>query len=309
MASRAAGLAGFLVLAGVLTLPGLGFAQSSVSVTVPGTSDPWLSGAPPGATASCGYDGSLGQYLCDTIPAEAPVLVPVALHSGTTLSFSASGSAGYGPTQAYQTGPGGSPSLPTCHQAGPENGVPEFCAPMNALVGVFVGSAGKLIFLIGSSNTVTVPAGMEQLFLGMMDGYGWWDNSGTFAVTISSMNGVPQTSPSVSCTVTPSTLWPPNGKPVEVTVSGTVTAGTQPIPADGTTYAVTDEYGQVQPSGSISLGTEGSYSFGVSLVASRYGIDRDGRTYTVAVSATDTVGNVGSCSVVVTVPHDQGKKK
>ena len=40
--------------------------------------------------------------------------------------------------------------------------------------------------------------------------------SGTGAVTITSINGVPQTPPRVTCTVTPTTLWPPNGKAVLV---------------------------------------------------------------------------------------------
>jgi hypothetical protein len=69
---------------------------------------------------------------------------------------------------------------------------------------------------------------------------------------------------------------------------------------------VTDEYGQVQPSGSFAPGADGSYSFGVPLVAARNGDDRDGRTYTIVVGARDAIGNVGSCSTVVTVPHDQG---
>jgi hypothetical protein len=90
-----------------------------------------------------------------------------------------------------------------------------------------------------------------------------------------------------------------------VTVSGVITPGTSALVPGGTTYAVTDEYGQVQPSGSVALGSGGSYSFGVSLIAARNGNDTDGRTYTITVFAQDKV-NVGTCSAVVTVPHDQG---
>jgi len=128
--------------------------------------------------------------------------------------------------------------------------------------------------------------------------------SGTGGVTITGINGLPQTPPTVTCTATPNTLWPPNGEPVVVTVSGTVTAGTQAIIASA--YAVKDEYGQVQPNGSVTLLAGGAYSFGVLLVAARNGDDRDGRTYTIVVGAKDAIGNVGSCSAVVTVPHDQG---
>jgi len=116
-------------------------------------------------------------------------------------------------------------------------------------------------------------------------------------------NDVPQTPATVTCTAMPTILWPPNGKPALVTVSGVVTPGTSPLTS--TTATVIDEYGQVQPSGSIVLGAGGTYSFGVSLIAARNGGDLDGRKYTIVVTAQDPV-NAGSCSVVVTVPHDQG---
>lgn len=114
-----------------------------------------------------------------------------------------------------------------------------------------------------------------------------------------------ETPPSVTCSATPNMLWPPDGKPDPVTVSGGVTPGTQPIPPTGS-YAVVDEYGLDQPQGSFTVGAGGNYSFGVSLIAARDGNDFDGRTYTINVSATDNMGKVGVCSIVVTVPHDQG---
>ena len=115
--------------------------------------------------------------------------------------------------------------------------------------------------------------------------------SGTGGVTITNINGAPQTPPSVNCSTTPNSLWPPNGKPVLVTVSGTITPGTSGLVA--TTYAVNDTYGQVQPTGSIVLGVGGTYSFGVSLIASRNGKDKNGRTYTIMVGTKDIIGNVG----------------
>jgi hypothetical protein len=130
--------------------------------------------------------------------------------------------------------------------------------------------------------------------------------SGTGAVTITDINGTPQMTPNVTCAAEPTTLWPPNGKPVVVTVSGTVTPGTQPIPSSGSTYAVVDEYSKIQSSGSITVGAGGGYSFGVTLLARRNGNDMDGRMYSIVVDARDSIGNVGTCSLVVTVPHDQG---
>jgi probable HAF family extracellular repeat protein len=116
----------------------------------------------------------------------------------------------------------------------------------------------------------------------------------------------PAPKPTVSCTANPNTLWPPDGKPVTVTVSGTITDGTSGVDPSGATYAVSDEYGQVQPSGGVTIGADGSYSFGVSLIAARDGSDKDGRTYTIVVRGKDIAGNIGSCLTVVTVPHDQG---
>jgi hypothetical protein len=130
--------------------------------------------------------------------------------------------------------------------------------------------------------------------------------SGSGGITITSIGGIPQTPPSVSCSATPNALWPPNGKSILVTVSGTTTPGTQAVPAGGTKYATTDEYGQAQPSGSIALGAGGRFSFGLPLIAARDGSDKDGRKYTITISAKDQLGNVGLCSVVVRVPHDQG---
>lgn len=131
-------------------------------------------------------------------------------------------------------------------------------------------------------------------------------NSGTGGVVITSLNGVPQTAPSISCTAMPNLLRPANGKQVPVNVSGSVTAGTSAIVASSTAFAVTDSEGQVQPNGSVTIGTNGNYSFTIPLVASRDGTNMNGRQYTIIVTATDGIGNIGSCSAVVTVPHDQG---
>jgi hypothetical protein len=115
----------------------------------------------------------------------------------------------------------------------------------------------------------------------------------------------PAVPPSITCSATPKSLSPPNGNAVAVIVSGLVTQGTNPIAAGGTTYAVTDEYGQVQPSGSFTTSAGGAYSFAVPLIAARKGDDQDGRKYTIVVQAADTTDTTGSCSAVVTVPHDQ----
>jgi|GEM_PF-2089316 len=131
--------------------------------------------------------------------------------------------------------------------------------------------------------------------------------SGTGGITITSINGVPQTPPSVSCMASPNTFWPPDGKPVLVTVSGNVTPGTQAVIPGSSTFTVADSQGETQPSGSIIVGSDGSYSFTVPLVAARDGSSQNDRRYAIVVSANDEIGNQGSCSTVVVVPHDQGQ--
>jgi hypothetical protein len=115
--------------------------------------------------------------------------------------------------------------------------------------------------------------------------------------------------PAVTMAVSPTTLWPPNGKLVSVQVSGTITdeADGSGVNASSAAFVVLDEYGEIQPHGSLTLGTEGQYAFTVALKASRKGNDRDGRHYTITVSATDQAGNLGGASTRVTVPHDQGQ--
>jgi hypothetical protein len=114
--------------------------------------------------------------------------------------------------------------------------------------------------------------------------------------------------PTITIAANPTTLWPPNGRLVPVTVSGTIMdePGGSGVDPDSAVYMVMDEYGQIQPKGSIMLVTNGSYAFTVALEASRRGNDQDDRHYTIAVSATDKAGNPRVVSTVMTVPHDQG---
>jgi hypothetical protein len=110
--------------------------------------------------------------------------------------------------------------------------------------------------------------------------------------------------PIITFSATPTFLWPPNGKTVPVTVSGTITDTGCAVTAAA--YAVTDEYGKMQPSGPVTLNSVGSYSFTVLLDASRRGTDIDGRVYTVTVRARNNAGETGSEAGMVIVPHDHG---
>jgi len=114
------------------------------------------------------------------------------------------------------------------------------------------------------------------------------------------------TPPTITVAVSRARLWPPNGKTVPITVSGIVTDTGSGVNLSSAAYSVTDEYGKVQPTGAVTLGAGGSYSFTVLLQASRLGSDLDGRHYTITVRASDNAGNSGSQASAVTVPHDHG---
>ena len=104
------------------------------------------------------------------------------------------------------------------HASGAENGLSDVVAPLNSLIGVFLTDATpdispapaaldfstigtdysllspelKQVFFMGDGvdsqgdiQCVVVPAGATRLFLGTMDGFGWYNNSGSFDVTLS----------------------------------------------------------------------------------------------------------------------------
>jgi hypothetical protein len=76
------------------------------------------------------------------------------------------------------------------------------------------------------------------------------------------------------------------------------------VNANSAAYRVMDEYGQIQPSGRVTLGMDGQYTVTVALQASRRGNDPDGRHYIIVVSARDVAGNQGGASATVTVPRN-----
>jgi hypothetical protein len=152
----------------------------------------------------------------------------------------------------------------------------------------------------GSASTQISGAGTNSVGLRALD------NAGNVSPLATAAVNIDLTPPAVSVSASPSSLWPPNGKMVPVTVSGSVADILSGVDPSTAAFAVVDEYGSVQPTGPVSLGPRGSYSFTVLLQASRNGNDMDGRQYTITISAKDLAGNVGSAATIVTVPHDQG---
>jgi hypothetical protein len=133
------------------------------------------------------------------------------------------------------------------------------------------------------------------------------DNAGNISSLVSQPVNIDLTPPAVHVSANPSSIWPPTGNMVPVTVSGTITDNLSGVDPSTAAFAVVDEYGSIHPSGPVTLGPGGGYSFTVSLQASRNGNDQDGRQYIITVSAKDLAGNLGSAATTVTVPHDQGR--
>ncbi len=89
--------------------------------------------------------------------------------------------------------------------------------------------------------------------------------------------------------------------PIQVTISGRVTDTPSGVKPNSTTYSVLDEYGVTQPSGSVVLQSNGTYSFKLTLPATRNNKDTDGHKYTITIRSNDLAGNAGAASTVVTI--------
>jgi hypothetical protein len=111
--------------------------------------------------------------------------------------------------------------------------------------------------------------------------------------------------PTLTASANPMTLWPPNGKLVQVTVTGTISPQENCSVPENVSYWIADEYGDLSSPSPINVAVQDSaFTFSLSLEASRLGDDLDGRTYELHVSTSDG----GYITGDVVVPHDQRKK-
>lgn len=205
-------VAGALALMGGIATAGLAHA-AIVTVTVNGSSNPFLAGQP-GGTNCCGGDSTPGQ---------GAAFVPATLTPGSTLHFSGTGGFNYagGTPSSSLDGDNDGTSLTYTYSmtadygtglSGPKqvnvdglvgvfltNAVPSGAAPAQLDYGTLgLGAASyspgvDQIFWIGDgltglgSGTVQsfiVPVGATRLFLGTVDGSGWFNNSGLGTIAI-----------------------------------------------------------------------------------------------------------------------------
>jgi hypothetical protein len=109
------------------------------------------------------------------------------------------------------------------------------------------------------------------------------------------------TPPTLSVTMTPSVLWPPNQKMVEVVPAFDARDDRDPAPAVRLRWIDTHEDDSLMPNPSPDVRVEDGRIF---LLATRYGKAK-GRTYTLTFVVEDRAGNEATATATVRVPHDQ----
>jgi hypothetical protein len=179
-------------------------AGGATTVTVAGNDNPWLAGMPDGT-----------QTRGDNVPEHAPTEVGgLELTAGQELMFVATGATSNGGA----ADPPGTPDGDGPFARGEEFGISGVTAPLNGLIGVFLGDEppdatpapatldfstpeardfdvlepeleqslfiGNGLREDGTPHRIVVPEGATRLFLGSLDGYGWYNNSGEFTVVV-----------------------------------------------------------------------------------------------------------------------------
>ena len=180
-------------------------------------------------------------------------------------------------------------------------------------LGVLIGNGdgtfqAALIYASGGSGPIAIAvADVNRDAKPDLVAANWYGNGNNVGLAGVLLNNTPfcTAAPLITVSVSPKFLWPPNGKMVPVTASGTVRDADVGCMVKTADYAVTDEYGVVQPRGRVTWNSAGAYTFTIWLQASRLGADRDGRSYNVTVRASNNTGKTASKVAKVVVPHDQ----
>jgi hypothetical protein len=189
----------------------------AANAVVNGDANPNLAGRDPGYTCCNG----------DSAPAQSPTLVTgLTLNAGDTLTFAAQGEVSYTGNAGSGNNPDGTVYAGIPYTYGDGIAAPTNLNRIDALVGVFLGASsptggstptsldfsGGLAFtslspligqtffigngLTGDTNladyggtvqSFIVPTGATRLYLGTTDGFGWYNNNGTFQVDTTSV--------------------------------------------------------------------------------------------------------------------------
>ncbi|MBC7901371.1 MAG: family 10 glycosylhydrolase [Saprospiraceae bacterium] len=130
------------------------------------------------------------------------------------------------------------------------------------------------------------------------------DRAGNVEISGSTLVKIDKTAPTIQLIATPSIIWPPNGKPVNVAISGN---GTDAISGlAGVSYAVSDEYGsELNIAPRALTGNSSNWLENLIVEARRNGSDRDGRLYRVTATIVDEAGLTATEFADIVVPHDR----
>lgn len=104
--------------------------------------------------------------------------------------------------------------------------------------------------------------------------------------------------PVVTAAANPSTA-PKRPQPVTITISGSVTDAGSGV--SSASFNVIDEYGVTQPSGPVTVQANGTYSFTLTLPATKQGSDKNGHLYTIRVTGVDQAGNSATATTTLTI--------
>ncbi len=150
----------------------------------------------------------------------------------------------------------------------------------------------------GVTPTVVFPLGTTNVALTVNDGQ--FNATDTVNITV-----IDTTAPEIMISATPTDLWPPNHKYVEVTTNVTVQDIADPSPTT-TFMSLTSN----EPDNAKGIGDGNTINdiiivdgFTFMLRAERGG-NGQGRTYTITYQVTDASGNLAQAFVTVTVKHN-----
>lgn len=150
--------------------------------------------------------------------------------------------------------------------------------------------------------SITVPKYDEAYLTGHFSaGFGDGNDPWYYNGTMEKLDMAP---PTLTVSLSPTTLWPPNNKLVSVTAAITVSDDYDPAPEIKLESITASETLAANDIHDAQLATDDRQ---FSLAAEREGSNLAGRIYTVTYSATDASGNKVTASATATVPHDQGK--
>ena len=116
---------------------------------------------------------------------------------------------------------------------------------------------------------------------------------------------VDKTAPTLAPVADQTILWPPNKKMVPVTITANASDNSG-LPVTLTATVSCNEPNEGAPYWTQPVIDQARGIITVQLQADRLGKGK-GRQYTISINATDKSGNMSTATVVVSVPHDQGK--